>query len=135
MSGLKARGFSLLELMLVLVIVALLGALAWPGYQRHLAASRRVIAIACLLESAQTMERYRAAKHSYQDAPDPAPCREVAAFYQLSFAGAPSATGYVLQAVPQAAQALHDAQCGTLSINQAGERTPGGADSVPMQCW
>jgi len=135
MSRVNARGFSLLELMVVLVIVAILGALVYPGYQRHLAESRRVVAVACLMEHAQTMERHYAVKQSYLEAPIPVPCQGVAAFYQLSFVAEPATTSYVLQAVPQGTQAIHTAHCGTLSINQWGERMVSAADSAPMQCW
>jgi len=135
MSGVNARGFSLMELLIVVSIMTLLGAMAYPGYQRHLAGSRRVAAAACLLEHAQAMERYHAIKHGYLDAPAPPPCHTVAGFYQLSFADAPAAQTYVLQAVPQGAQAVHDAHCGTLSLNQWGERMVSVADTEPMQCW
>jgi len=135
MSGVNARGFSLMELLVVVSIMAILGTLAYPGYQRHLAGSRRVIAAACLLEHAQAMERHYAIKQGYLDAPAPLPCREVAAFYQLSFAATPTAQDYELQAVPQGAQAIHDAHCGTLSINQWGERMISAPDTEPLQCW
>jgi len=129
------RGFSLLELLVVVVIVALLGTLAYPGYQRHLAGSRRVAAVACLLQQAQAMERYYALKQGYQEAPAPVACQEVARFYQFSFATEPTTTAYTLQAVPQGAQAIHDAHCGTLSINQWGERMISAVDAEPAQCW
>jgi len=135
MSGLNARGFSLLELLVVVSIMVILGALAYPGYQRHLAGSRRVAAAACLLEHAQAMERHYAVNQGYQDAPAPPQCHTVAGFYQLSFADAPTAQTYVLQAVPQNAQAVHDAHCGTLSLNQWGERMVSVPDTEPMQCW
>jgi len=135
MSGLNARGFSLLELLVVVSIMLILGVLAYPGYQRHLAASRRVAASACLLEHAQTMERHYALKRAYLDAPEPLPCRTVAEFYQLSFAAVPTAQEYVLQAIPQGAQAVHDAHCGILLLNQWGERMVSVAGTEPMQCW
>jgi len=135
MSGLNARGFSLLELLAVAVIVTVLGAVAYPGYQRHLAGSRRVLAGACLLEHAQVMERHYALKQGYLDAPEPDPCRGLSEFYQVSFAETPTASTYLLQAVPQGAQAVHDAQCGTLSINQWGERMVSVEGISPLRCW
>jgi len=139
MSRLAVRGFTLMELLIVAAIVALLGALAYPGYQRHLAASRRVMASACLIGQAQMMERHYAAQQSYQnagyqDAPEPVPCHEVMGFYQFAFAAAPTADSYVLQAEPQGAQALHDAGCGTLWLNQRGERMVS-TEREPERCW
>jgi len=128
-------GFSLLELLGVLVIVAVLGAVAYPGYQRHLVGARRTIAAGCLLEHAQAMERHYAARKSYLDAPEPVSCQDISRFYQIGFAAAPSARAYVLQAEPQGVQADADPYCGTLSINQWGQRMVSVEGSDPMQCW
>jgi len=134
-SARRAGGFSLLELLSVLVIVAVLGAVAYPGYQRHLASARRTIAAACLLEHAQAMERHYAVRQSYLEAPEPLPCQDVSRFYQIAFAAALLPDAYVLQAEPQGAQADSDAHCGTLSINQWGVRMVSVEGTDPMQCW
>jgi len=133
----RVRGFSLIELLAAVAIVTILAAIAYPGYQRQTANSRRVLAAACLLQHAQALERHYAARQSWLDAPEPAPCREVAGVYQISFAAPPGASAYVLQAIPHGAQAVLDARCGTLTLNQRGERgsSGDGADAEPMQCW
>jgi len=135
MPGLKMRGFSLVELLTVLVIVTLLGAVAYPGYQRHLTGSHRVLAAACLLEHAQAMERYHAVNKSYLDAPDPVPCHGLSGVYDISFMEPRSTSGYTLQAIPLGAQAIHDAQCGTLLLNQWGERQVSAEGMQAGQCW
>jgi len=134
-SARRFGGFSLVELLCVLVIVAVLGAVAYPGYQRHLVSSRRSVAAACLLEHAQVMERHYAIRQSYLEAPEPLPCRDVSGFYRIAFATAPEAGAYVLQAEPQGVQADADADCGSLSINQWGERMVSVEGADPMQCW
>jgi len=131
----RLRGFSLIELLVVVAIVAILAAIAYPGYQRQTATSRRTLAATCLMQNAQALERHYAARQSYLDAPAPLVCREIAAFYQIGFATPPTATAYLLQAVPQGAQAALDARCGTLSLNQWGERGSGADEPDAVPCW
>lgn len=52
------RGFSLIELMIVVAIVAILGAIAYPSYQRYLLTSHRVEAKKMLLDAANRQETY-----------------------------------------------------------------------------
>ena len=47
------RGFTLIELMIVVAIVAILAAIAYPSYREHVVKSRRATAQSCLLEMAQ----------------------------------------------------------------------------------
>ena len=60
MHQLKRRrplGFTLIELMIVLAIVGILSAIAFPSYTKYVAKGKRAEARAALLESAQYMER------------------------------------------------------------------------------
>ena len=54
----RRRGFTLLELMITVVVVAILAAVAMPSYLRHIQSSRREMAKAALLDAAQKMESY-----------------------------------------------------------------------------
>lgn len=58
-------GFSLIELLVTLLIVAILLSIAWPSYQAQINKARRTEAMAALSGLAQAMERYAAHKHSY----------------------------------------------------------------------
>ena len=60
-----ASGFSLMELMIVVAIVAILGSIAYPSYLNQVAQSRRTDAQAVLIEAAQFMERFYTENNRY----------------------------------------------------------------------
>lgn len=130
----RSRGFTLIELMITVAIVAILAAIAYASYQYAVVKSRRSTAAACLQERAQFMERYYTTKMTYAGASAPAQCDSVSAFYTLAFEGTPDATGFTISATPQGAQASGDTKCGTLTIDQAGTRTASLASDA-SQCW
>ena len=133
-SGRRQAGFTLLELVVVVTIVAILASLAIASYEFAIRKSRRSAAQGCVAEAAQFMERfYTTHLNSAQDLAGnpvvlPRCTAEVAGAYAVGFAaGQPTATTFVIQAVPQGRQ-VRDS-CGTMSINQTGRRLP------EADCW
>lgn len=140
-----AAGFTLIELLIVLAIVGILSAVAYPAYQAHVLRTHRGTAAACLQELAMQMERRYTTRMSYQPAASQpalpaAPCVGTAggryAFAQGPVGTAPGPTDddYLLQATPQGAQ-LRDTACGTLGLDQRGTRTRSGTAPDVQSCW
>lgn len=100
----SAQGFTLIELMIVVVIVAILAAIAVPSYRAHVVKANRADAMAVLQSFAQAMERYYAQNNTYDGAaagtvfPAQSPI-EGAARYTLSIEAADAST-YTLRATP-----------------------------------
>ena len=123
---LKMRGFTLIELMVVVAIIGILAAIAYPAYQEYVRKSRRTQAQSDMMETVQKAERYFSARNSYAGFSDISSSQ--ATFYTISFVAAPTATAFTLQAEPTGGQSGDT--CGTMSINQAGTKT---ADEG--SCW
>ena len=62
-----ARGFTLIELMSVVTIIAVLLALAVPAYRDAVRNTRRAVAQTCLEEAAQFMERFYTTNLQYHE--------------------------------------------------------------------
>ena len=132
------RGFTLIEVMIVVAIVGILAAIAYPSYLDSIQRSRRAEAQAALLELAQFMERSYTTNGSYLvsgSAPtlpfSAVPKDGGAAYYTLSLSATTAAT-YSLLATATGAQSS-DA-CGNLGINQAGTKTVSGSKPL-ADCW
>lgn len=65
--GLRVGGFTLIELMITVAIVAILAAVAYPAYTDHVAKGRRAEAKAIVLEASHWMERFYAENYRYDE--------------------------------------------------------------------
>lgn len=127
-------GFTLIELMVVVAVVAILAAIAYPSYQKHVTNTWRANATGCLTEAAQSMERRYTRAMSYAGEVPRRGCMTESGMperYAFRLAAVERAA-FRLEAVPQGVQASRDSQCGTLTLNERGER---GADGSPADCW
>lgn len=143
-------GFTLIELVITVAIVAILAAIAYPSYQDSVRRSRRADAKAVMVEAAQFMERRYTANSCFDN-----PCgsgtapalpggltaipRNAAAaseqFYTIALGNVTRNT-YTLTATPQNAQ-VHD-KCRTLTVDNNGVRTADGkpaSDALTLECW
>ena len=125
----RAGGFSLIELMVVVAIIAILASIALPSYNEHQRKARRAAGAACATAVAQQFERYYTSNLTYVGAvANTAICDpEVLTFYTVNAANVAAKT-YTVSAAPTGKQSGDS--CGTLSINQAGTKSPS-----TTGCW
>lgn len=134
----RSRGFTLIELMIVVAVVAILASIAIPAYQDQVRKGRRADAMAQLLTLSQAYERFYTSNNTYAGfwATVPVAQRQSptqgTAFYALTTNE--TATTFVITATPLAAGGQDADRCGALSINQAGLRTESGPANIE-ECW
>ena len=136
------KGFTLMELMIVLVIIGLLAGIGYPSYLDSAKKSRRSAAQADLSELAQYMERFYTENYAYDEDRGgvavslpftESPKEGGSKYYDITLVRNP--TTFTLTATPKGAQA----DDGILTLNQVGVRgwdsDNSGAVDAHEQCW
>lgn len=140
----RQRGFTLIEVMIVVVIVAILAAVAIPSYQDSVRKTRRADAKEALMRIAALQERYFFTNNRYGEFKDlgltgtsgcDAKIDSQEGFYEIQLTSC-GATSFEIQATAVGAQ-LGDTQCRTFTLNHVGKKaaaTSGGAEDTGI-CW
>lgn len=143
----RSPGFTLIETMVVLLILAILAAIAYPGYTEHMATMRRIEGQVALIDAMQQQERHHSLHHSYVAFSAAAPvegqrwwsgshAQESA--YELEARACPDSAlrdCVEIVATPGTLNvdaSYSDSACGTLSMRSTGEQ---GASGTSSRCW
>mgnify|MGYP003575482515 CR=1 FL=1 len=156
----SGRGFTLIELMIVVAVIAILSMIAMPSYQEHVRRSKRSEAQGILMEAAQYMQRYYSANDRYTAAAgtttseteqtvtsggsttsilpgdlQKSPKGAGAANYTISVEARDTPPTYTLKATRTGS--MSSDKCGTLTLNSQGVK---GLDSAAtglgaVDCW
>lgn len=124
----KAKGFTLIELMITVAIIGILAGIAYPQYGSYVQKTRRTDGHLALLQEVQAMERCKSTRYSYAN------CSLVSTTspesnYAMTLSQ--TASTFTITATGQNKQAS-DSECGVMTINQLGARTP---DPDTTSCW
>jgi type IV pilus assembly protein PilE len=156
--GARGRGFTLIELMIVVAIMSLIAAVAIPSYTKQVQKNARAVAKARLSQAAQLLERFYSDNSSYgvdvsggnlvvaaagtnaglaklmnvSGTIYSGSNNETNSPYQITIAS--TANNFTLTATPTGNQATGDAGCGTLTLTNAGVKGVSGASGVAA-CW
>lgn len=137
----SVRGFTLIELMIAVVIVGILGSIAYPSYVHYVTRSNRSAVESYMLGVASKEEQYLLDARQYAaDMPTlgfatlPS---NVSGQYNVTLTADNTQTPptYLITATPIGSQAGQDTQCGSLTLDQSGAKGTSVTPSPAPDCW
>lgn len=115
----KSRGFTLIEMMIVVAIIALLATIAFPSYQNFAMRNRRADGKDLAMRIASAQERNYTNLNRYATTADLGMSMQSENQYYTAEIDLPAdGQTYTLRLIPQDVQATD--RCGTLTINNTG---------------
>jgi type IV pilus assembly protein PilE len=141
------RGMTLIELMVVVAIVAIVFALAFPSYERYVVRTKRTVAQNALLQVADRQQQFfmdnkqfaanltnlgfNANPFVVDDQGSATVATDDDAVYSVTLSNVTQTT-WTATAAPLQGQLSRDTECGSLSITQAGTKASSGGGA---NCW
>jgi len=146
MNAQKMKGFTLIELMIVVAIIGIISAIAYPSYQASVTKTKRADAKTSLMNIATQFERCFTVNGQYNYTAGP-PVKDCApplnatlntlatttsdkGYYTIALSNL-TATTFTLTATPVAT----DAKCTTFVLNETGRRQYTPTTSTTLDCW
>lgn len=131
----KQLGFTLIELMIVVVVVAILTSVAYPSYTDYVTRGRIPEATSALADKRIQMEQWFQDNRTYAGAPACTSDTTTSQLFTFSCTAAATATAYTLQAVGRGSMTGF-----SYTINQGGTKTSGitrsgWSNPSPNNCW
>lgn len=139
------RGFSLLEMLVVVMIIGILAAVAYPSYQNYIIRSARTEGFALLNDAAARQERFFAQNNSYVTDQDEigdlgmpntsgTTVMSTTGLYSLGVSEVEDDGGFTLTATRSGVQ-VRDTECGNLTLDATGQRGVSVAGADVDECW
>lgn len=131
----RSAGFTLIELMIVVAIIGIIAAVAYPSYRNNVMATHRANAQADMMSLAQWMERkYLQQNYDYQGVtlPQTRSPETGTKMYNISLKGLDK-NEFTLEASPVGSQT--DDKCGTLTLEHTGAKEARKGGTTVPGCW
>jgi type IV pilus assembly protein PilE len=135
----RAKGFTLIEMLIVVAIVAILAAIAYPAYQNYIMRTRRADGKELAMRIAATEERYFTNRNTYADLATLANSVNSTSekgYYTADVEVGNAGQTYLLTLTPTPGTPQENDACGELTINNTGSKDWTGAKPPTNgACW
>lgn len=134
----RAKGFTLIEMLIVVAIVAILAAIAYPAYQNYIHRTRRADGKELAMRIASAEERFFTNFNRYSSDLGAVGVNSTSEklYYTAEVTLDNADQTYVIKVTPDPSLPQKDDECGELTINNTGFKDWGGAHPPTNgACW